>query len=241
MKCVNALLFSLGIASLALPARAQTPDEIINKYIAATGGKDVLNQIKTVYTEEDMTIMGNPAPSLTYVVDGKGYKNLVTFNGQQIVTCYTDTAGWTINPLMGQATAAAVPADQLKIGQFQLDVKGPLFDYAAKGNKVVLAGVEDLDGARVYKLKLTTSGNTGITLLIDSSTYYLVKTVIKLSIGGQDVEIAAALSNYQKTPFGWVVPFTREVSYPGLTVSSTVKKIAINQEIDPAIFAMPKK
>jgi hypothetical protein len=227
-------------AQTTAPAPSQTADEIIGKYIDAIGGKDKLSHIKTLHTEEEMTIMNNPAPSVTDIVDGKAYKNQVDFNGQQIITCYTDKAGWTVNPLAGQSTPAAVPADQLKIGQMQFDISGPLLNYAAKGNKVSLIGTEGLGGSTVYKLKLITAGNMEITFFIDAGTFLLSKEIVNLSAGGNPFELVVVSSNYKKTPYGYTMPFTREVSYPGLTVTTEVKKVEINNEIDPAIFEMPK-
>jgi hypothetical protein len=65
--------------------------------------------------------------------------------------------------------------------------------------------------------------------------------VIKTKISGQPLEIAMVSSDYQKVNNGMMLPFVTEVSYPGLTVTSTSKIIEANKEIDPAIFAMPKK
>jgi outer membrane lipoprotein-sorting protein len=236
---------SLGTGALAQTQTAattqtQTADQIISKYIDAIGGKERLSQIKTLHTEEEMIIMNNPSPSVTDVVDGKGYKNQVDFNGQQVITCYTDKSGWTVNPLAGQPTPAAVPADQLKIGQMQLDIAGPLVGYSAKGNKVSLTGTEKLGGATVYKLKLTTADNTEMDFFIDTNSFYLSKAIIRLSAGGNPFEVVVVTSNYKKTPFGYTLPFTREVSYPGLTITTEVKKVEINNEIDPSIFVMPK-
>ncbi|MDP4150078.1 MAG: hypothetical protein Q8927_07815 [Bacteroidota bacterium] len=249
MKHIPTILLGLIMAFLGTGLRAQnaqiaqivqTPDEIVNKYIDAIGGKDKLGQIRTLHTEEEITIMNNPSPSVTDIINGKAYKNQVDFSGQQVITCYTDKAGWTVNPLAGQPTPAAVPAEQLKIGQMQFDIAGPLLDYAAKGNKLSLVGTESLGGSTVYKLKLTTADNTEMFFFIDTSTFYLSKLVMRLTAAGNPFELVVVSSNYKKTPFGYTMPFTREISYPGLTITTEVKKVAINDQIDPAIFEMPK-
>jgi hypothetical protein len=60
-------------------------------------------------------------------------------------------------------------------------------------------------------------------------------------VSGQDVETTTTYSNFQKTDYGYVVPFTQELVLP-LGVSTTIsdKKVEINKTIDPAIFEMPK-
>jgi outer membrane lipoprotein-sorting protein len=240
MKFARIVLLTVGLISLLINGKAQTVDEIIDKYINALGGKDKISNMKTLYFESELNIAGKLAPSVTYILDGKGYKNEVNFNEQQVVTCYTDKKGWTLNPLAGQVVPVSVPDDQLKIGQMQLDLKGPLFDYAAKGNKVELLGKENFNGTVVYKLKLTTRTNTELVLLIDSNTYYLLKTTVKLTINGQDAESTYVNSNYRRTAYGLLFPFTQEISFPGLTLTSNTEKVEINKEIEPAIFEMPK-
>jgi hypothetical protein len=44
-------------------------------------------------------------------------------------------------------------------------------DYAAKGTRVDLDGMEQVDGKQTYKLKLTTKGGQVIHVLIDAETF----------------------------------------------------------------------
>jgi outer membrane lipoprotein-sorting protein len=186
--------------------------------------------------EGEMEIMGNKAPSLTYIVDGKGYKSDVDFNGARIITCYTDTSGCAMNPMAGQTVPTPVADDMLKSGRLQLDATGPLFNYAAKGNKVELLGKEG--GA--YKLKLTPPSNTAIVLFIDTASYQVLKTVTNITANGQQMEMTVENSDFRKTDFGTVMPYSMKLDFPGLTITNTSNKIEINKEIDKAVFEMPK-
>ena len=235
MKLLQTALLTFFIAT-GFYATAQTADEIINKNIDASGGKEKLGQVKTIYMEGEMEIMGNKAPSLTYIVDGKGYKSDVDFNGARIITCYTDTAGWTMNPMAGQTVPTPVAEDVLKSGRLQLDATGPLYNYAAKGNKVELLGKES--GA--YKLKVTTPSNTAIVFFIDTASYHVVKTVTNITANGQQIEMSAENSDFRKTDFGTVMPYSMKLDFPGLTITNTSTKIEINKEIDKSVFEMPK-
>ena len=104
----GALLLSatLGIVT----TQAQNVDEIVGKHIEALGGKSVLNSIKSIYVESTVEFMGNEAPSTTYILNGKGYKNELDFNGTKIIQCVTEKGGWAINPMAGATTAQAIPA-----------------------------------------------------------------------------------------------------------------------------------
>ena len=236
------VIASLAVALLAgTVVQAQTVDEIVNKHIEAIGGKDKINAIKSLYIEADMEVMGNTAPSVTYIVNGKGYRNDVDFNGSKITRVVTDKGGWAINPMMGQTTAEAIPAEQVKSESQQIFVGGPLFDYATKGNKVELAGKEDVNGKPAHKLKVTTKDGTESTYFIDAATYYLSKVVNKVTIEGQPVETSVVFSKYTKTDFGYVAPFTTELTLPqGFTLNINNKKVEVNKEIDMKLFDMPK-
>jgi hypothetical protein len=227
----------LSVVSL----HAQTADEIINKHIEALGGKDKLLTIKTVYTEYDMEVMGQQASGSTWLVNGKAYKNEVDFGGQKIVQCFTDKGGWAVNPMTGQTAPEAMPAEQVKMSQGQLDVGGPLFNYAAKGNTVELVGKDTLNGKGTFKLKLKGKEGTESLYWIDPTTFYVIKSTVKANVNGMDVETSVAFSNYKKTEYGFVVPSNTEISLPqGLTLNVTSKKIEINKEIDMKLFDMPK-
>ncbi len=235
-------LASLSIGLLLIAqTKAQTADEIVNKYFDAIGGKAKLETVKTAYSEGEMSIMNNPAPFVSSVIDGKASRSEIDFNGQKIINCYTVGAGWTVNPLAGVTEPTPMPAQQVGMGAMTYDLKGPMYNYASKGYKLELAGKEKLNNADAFKLKLTTRDSTEIDCYIDAASSLLLKTVIKVTVSGQPLEIAIATSDYQKTNIGVLMPFVSEVNYPGLTIVSTTKKMDLNREIDPAIFVMPKK
>jgi hypothetical protein len=226
--------------SFSQSVKAQTADDIVHKWLDAMGGRDKLSKIQTLYAENDVTIMNNPGTSKTYAINGKGFKSETDFGGQKIIDCYTVNGGWNINPLAGQPTAAAMPASQVKFGQLSLQLAGPLFDYAAKGNKVELQGKGDVNGSSAYKIMLTTADSIPILFYIGDKTYYILKETMKTSAGGQDLEISTIQSDYRKTQDGYVMSYSQEINAGGLVITIVSKKIEINQEIPATIFEMPK-
>jgi hypothetical protein len=223
---------TLGIVT----TQAQSVDDIVGKHIQALGGKTVLNAIKSVYVESTVEIMGNEAPSITYILNGKGYKNELDFNGTKIIQCVTEKGGWAINPMAGSTTAQAIPADQLKNYQLQLNIGGPLMDYASKGYKAELIGKDSAD----YKIRLSTADGINIVYFINQKTSLIDKAVNKVSMGGQDIETTAVFTDYKKTDAGYVVAYAQQVILPQVTLNIINKKVEVNKEVDPAIFEMPK-
>lgn len=224
----------------SINAKAQTADEIINKWTKAMGGGEKLASIKTIYTENEISVMNNPASGKTYTLNGKGFKSEIELGGQKIIDCYIVNGGWSINPLAGQPTAVSMPAGQVKMGQLSFDATGPLYNYGSKGSKAEFIGKEDLKGSSADKIKLTTSSGVEVIFYLNDSSYYIMQTVAKMNVNGQDIDITTGFSDFRKTADGYIMPYASELDLPGLTIGYTNKKIEVNKDIDPAIFDMPK-
>ena len=232
----------LGITLLgSVTLQAQSVDDIIAKHIEAIGGKEKVSGLKSIYKEESIQVMGNEAPSITYIVDGKGFKSEVDFGGQKIVQCFSENGSWGLNPMAGQSAPEAYPAEVAKMSKGQYDIVGALYNYSAKGNKVELLGNEDVNGVSCYKLKVVTPENVETIYFIDSKTYYGVKRISKINMQGQEAEAGITFSDFRKTDYGYVMPYATEIALPqGFNLTSVIKKVEINKPIDMKIFEMPK-
>jgi hypothetical protein len=225
----------IAAAFFAAAAQSQTVDEIINKHIEAIGGKEKLSQVKSLYIENSMEVMGNQAPETEYLLEGKGFKTESEFNGSKIINCYTDKGGWSVNPMMGGADAQSMPDGLYKSGKVQIYAGGALVDYAAKGYKAELAGKEDGN----FKIKITAGDNESY-YFIDPNSFYITKSIIKSEMMGQPVDVTTTYSDYKKTDFGIVLPFAKNIDMGMFQLSSKMNKVEVNKEIDPKIFEMPK-
>lgn len=233
-KIIPCAALIMGIFS-GFALKAQTADEIVNKYIDAIGGKEKIKQVQSLYMEGSVQAMGNDNPTKVTMVSGKGYKTETEFNGMKMVQCITDKGGWAVNPMNG-GSAEAMPEEQYKSGKAQLDPGGELFDYAAKGSTVELQGKD----GNLYKLKLVTKEKSETTYFIDPATYFISKMVKKGNVMGQDVEITIQFTDYKKTDFGYVIPYTINTDLGQFQLATTITKVEINKTIDPAVFVMPK-
>lgn len=235
---LNAQTATTSPAAQSAPATQSnlTADEIVSKYVAAIGGKDVISKVKSISTESSVEVMGSESPNTTLLVDGIGYKNETEVNGAKIVTCYTDKGGWSMNPMAGQSDPTPMPEDVYNQGKGQINVGGALYDYAAKGSKVELLGKD----GNAYKIKLISKENVDSTYLIDSTTFLVTTVMSKGKMQDQDVDVTTKLSDYRKTDLGYTVPYAIDVDFGQFALSIAVKKVELNKTIDPAVFAMPK-
>lgn len=242
MKTLKLCLL-LAIATLSLTSlHAQTVDELINKHIEAMGGKDKLDQLKSIKMDMSVEVMGNESPTTVTIVNGKGYRYEADFNGQKIVQCYTDKGGWMINPMMGGTDPRPLPEEQYKGAEDQIYITGPLYDYAAKGNKVELVGQEKVGDVDAYKIKVTNKDAGETTLYLDPSTYYIIQLERSQEAMGNIMTVVVKNSNFQKTDEGYVFPHTLETDFGGqFSLAATVNKVEVNPTVDPSIFDMPSK
>jgi len=227
-------VFVLAAVLACTNIHAQSADDIVNKYVVAIGGKSAVENVKTLYIESDVDFQGNPVPSTTWIISGKGYKSELEFGGAKMQQCITDKGGWMTTP--GSTTAQAMPEEQMKTMKGQINVGGPLYDYASKGNKIELIGQDTGD----YKVKLTTPSAVSVTFFINKKTYLIDKTVSNANIQGQDMETTVTFSDYRKLDGGYLMNFYQEVTLPMYNLKITHKKVEVNKPIDPSIFEIPK-
>ncbi|MEO6837329.1 MAG: hypothetical protein ABI185_03000 [Ginsengibacter sp.] len=237
---MKTLLLSLTSLLLLFSATAQTADDIINKHIDAIGGKDKLSQLTSCVTEKTTEVMGNESKTTTTILNGKGYKNVADFNGQQIVQVATDKGGWVINPFMGSPTATALTPDEYKSSEDDVYLPDALFNYAQHGAKVELAGQEKVGDINAFKLNYTDKDSAVSTVYIDPSTWYIIQVVRTGNVQGQQTTITISYSDYKKTDFGVFVPYSVGIDMGQFNLKNTTTKVEFNKTIDPTIFDMPK-
>lgn len=228
------VVFVLGIVFMQF-VQGQTADEIINKYIDARGGREKLNAIKVLYMEGSRQMMGSEIPVKVTVVQGKLFRTDFEFGGSSGYSIVTPTQGWSFVPMRSQ-TADPIPADALKGMQAQLDIAGPLVDYAAKGNKVEMQGKETVNGKEAYKIKLTTAAGKDIIYFIDTNTSLLLQSK---AIGAMGRNANAApqeiITNYSDYKSFDGVLFPQTIANPGSGMqggSTTFDTIVINKIIN---------
>jgi hypothetical protein len=239
MKHKRIITSFLAVLSFAGMAYCQTADEIVDNYINAIGGREVLSKITSLKMHNTMDAMGTPITGTITILNGKGYKMEIDIMGSQMVTCYTDSMGWSINPMGGSGFAESMPPEQYKMGRDNIYVAGQLEDHAEKGYKLELLGQEAIGTVNAFKLKITNPDSIEGTYYFDPKTHYLLQMVQEADMMGQPMEIVTDFSNYQKTDLGYVLPYTYDINYGGqFQVTSKIDSLEFNIPVDPEIFIM---
>jgi hypothetical protein len=232
MKSLRITLLAAAVSAMNI-AHAQSVDEIQAKYVDALGGKDKINSLKTVYEETSTEVMGMTLPTRTWIIYGNVLRSEVDVQGQKIITYISKEKGWMVNPMTGSADPQQMPDDALKASGGRLQAGGEFFNYKENGYAATYAGKESVDGKACHKIKLSKDGAES-TIFLDSATYYLVRTVAKANMMGQDIEQVVDFADYRKTDDGYLFPFKISTNNPQAgDIVNNVTKIDINKPIDP--------
>jgi hypothetical protein len=232
MRTFKLLLAGLMAMSVVTAATAQTADEIVQKHVDAIGGADNWKKITSSRMEGSFNVQGNDVSVTITKLQGKGLRQDISVAGMTGYVIITPTAGTTYLPFQGQSDAQPMPADVLKESQYQLDLQGVLVDYKAKGHTVELLGKETIDGAECNKLKVTLADGKVFTYYIDTKNNYLVRSITKQHVNGQEMDQTISFSNFKKLPEGITVPMTITQQFGDITVT----KMEVNKPVDESIF-----
>ena len=218
-------LFFCGIVA----ARAQTADEIIQKYVTAIGGRDNWNKIRSLKYTASLNASGVEMQITSTILYKKGCKTEITLDGNTSYSIITPNKGWTLSEPGGKVEP--MKPEDVSNAQEGLEIGNGLFDYKAKGNKVVYEGRRTIDGKMCFQLHATLGGRE-MDMYIDVSSYYLVRTESKINNNGRTDMQVVTFADYRKFKEGIFFPMA--FSY-GMGTAS-IKTIEVNFPVDEKIF-----
>ena len=215
-------------------SQAQTADEIINKNIAAMGGMEKLNSIKSIYEEDSINAGGVKIPLKMWMVNKKFQRVEFSFGGMTGFSILRSDSGWNFMPFQGQTKPEPATADEVKKSQEQLYLTDAFINYKEKGYKVTYEGKDETEGSEAYKLKVIVSDSISETYYIDPDTYFVIQVKTKATQNGKVIEGTETRSDYKKTPDGYIFPMESNSSGQGDMKTYVLK---VNAPIDDKIFS----
>ena len=233
MKKVRSLFFVFASLITTSFVKAQTVDEIIDKYINALGGKEKISSLNTVKITGTINQNGN---DLSFVITKKnkvGSRLDFSIVGTENYQIVTPAKGISFMPIRGMTEPTEMTEAEFKSGQTLLDIQSPLLEYKDKGNTVELLGNEKVDNEDSYKLKLTYKNGIILYLFISIKDNRMIKTTGKRTVNGEEMEFETKLSNYKQNADGYWFAYTISSNVQGET---NFDKIETNIPVDESIF-----
>ena len=127
-----------------------------------------------------MTLPPRPSEEvqLPFVMELKRSRKMrmeLQFNGQTALQVFDGANGWKLRPFLNRREVEPYTTDELKSTSTQAELDGFLVDYAAKGTRIELAGMEKVEDREAYKLKLTLKNGQAMHVWIDAQTFLEAK------------------------------------------------------------------
>ena len=174
----------------------------------------------------------------------RGHKSRleIEFAGKTALQVYDGANGWKVRPFLNRNDVESFTADEAKAQAQQADLDGPLVDYAAKGTKVDLDGMEKVEGHDAYKLKLTEKGGDVKHVWIDAQNFMEVKIEgTPRRMDGKMHSVAIYLRDYKPVQ-GLMVPHVLETAVEGYkeTHKMVIESVVVNPKLEDTQFSKPQ-
>ena len=235
------LLMLAGLALIAMPASAQTAEEIVAKYVKTVGGPEKIQAVKTLRRTGKFTGGGGFEAS---ILEENKRANMVrqefSLQGLTAVNAYDGKTGWKIEPWQGKKDPEPLGEEEMKQILEDSDFDGPLVNYQQKGNKLEFVGMDPVEGTDAFKLKLTLANGDVRYYYMDTDYYVPIKIDTKRMVRGAEREYETSLGDYKEVD-GWYLPHSIESNVKGSANRQkvTYDKIEANVPIDDSRFHIP--
>src|SRR5205807_1319841 len=175
------------------------------------------------------------------------------FNGQTAIQVFDGSSGWKLRPFLNRRVVEPYTTEEMKTASMQADLDGPLVDYAAKGTRVELAGMEKVEDRDTYKLKLTMKDGQATHVWIDAQTFLEAKIEGQpRRLDGTYHPVEVYFRDYRPVN-GLQIPFVLETKV--LPVAQTalglkdplvpaektiIDTVVVNPKLDESLFSKPQ-
>ncbi len=257
--------------------------QIVEKNVAARGGLQAWRAVQTLSMAGKMGVGGNqratltapPQPSprsdrqgiilpkrpveevqLPFLMElerGRKTRIELQLKGQTAVQVLDGTNGWKVRPWLNRYVIEPYTANEMKIASRQSDLDGYLVDYAAKGTRIELVGMEQVEGNECYKLKLTLKDGDTFHVWIDAKTFLETKMEGQpRRLDGTEHPVELFYRDYRPVN-GLLIPFVLETRVlpvaktmmgfkdPAVPVEKIIlDKVVVNPKLDDSRFWKPR-
>jgi outer membrane lipoprotein-sorting protein len=212
---------------------AQSLEEIVKNYTIANK-LDKMSDIKTLKISANMSMMGMEMPMEMWMKNPNKIKTVTNINGQEMIQLFDGEKGYMVNPMAGSTD----PVEMSETDAKQL-LRNIIFenymDKYLKSGQLSLEGEEAVNGNPAFKLKATIEGGTVMHMLIDKSSYLLVKTLMDVNNQGMAMTVESTPSDYKETD-GVLLPMKTTTSAQGMEFITNFTKVEVNIPMEDSVF-----
>lgn len=254
MRRIALAALAAGFAAGALAAKdapAAPPlsiDEIVAKNAAARGGLDAWRRVRTLVWAGRIQSAHAPMPSMQFVLQQeRPNKTRFEINamGEKTVRVFDGMNGWKTNAGHdGRPQVRPYTIEEIRYAQGAQGIDGPLIDHTAKGIKVTLEGLDEIEGRKAYRLELKLASGETDRLWIDATSFLDIRydRTPAGAAGGAARVVSTRYRDY-KTFDGLQIPSVMETGASAAPGSAPdrmiIETVVVNPPLDKRTFADP--
>ena len=227
---------------------AQSVDEIVEKHLAAIGGRAALAKVTSRITSGRITVT-TPVGDLSGPVEVLNRApnrvrtfltlDLTAFGGDKMVydERFDGSAGYLINTVEGNRELTGNQLHNLRNDTFPT----PLLDYKASGVTLELAGREKVGDRDAFVLTLTPKLGPAWRRYIDAESFLEIRQVVTTEDPNAGAfELTIDLLDFREVD-GIKLPFQIKATSAVQNFTVIVAKVSHNQAVDAALFSRPSE
>lgn len=241
----RAVLMATVGGLFAWPVQAQDAslEDVLNSYYEAIGGLEAWKSLESLTASGKMMMGPGIEAPFTMVAERPGKVRIdLTIQGMVGTQAFDGETAWMVMPFMGQTEPEEMPEDLAKTVKDEADIDGPLVGYEESGHQLELVGLEETEGTKAYKLKLTRKSGDVEYYYLDAEYYVPIKVEATRTMQGTEMQYETILSDYKEVD-GRLLAHSIEIraaGQPGGGQVLTFQQVELNKDIPDDKFVMPK-
>jgi hypothetical protein len=242
------LVAALVASALSTTVSAQTADEVIEKSIAALGGRAAHAKIKTRRMTGSI-VLGTPAGDIkgsievTNAMPNKTrsvIKADLTALGAGELTVdqrFDGSSGYVLDSLQGNRDMTGGQLEAARNTSFP----HPFLNYKDLGIAAKVTGKEKVGEREAFVILFDPTTGPEIRNYIDAETFMPLRSVTKVDVPqlGQEIEQTIDFLDYKEID-GVKIPFRLRASSSVQSLTITADKVEHNVTLDDTLFSKPK-
>ncbi|MDP3718832.1 MAG: hypothetical protein Q8T13_13790 [Acidobacteriota bacterium] len=244
---VKRLLVVVALCGWALPASAQTVDEVIEKHLAAIGGRAALATLQSRQMVGTMTLSLPVGGDVTGSIDALNavpnkartlIKLDLTALGAgpiQIDQRFDGSTGYLLDSMQGDRPITGSQLASMKSAVFP----SPFLNYKERGASVELKGKEKVGEREAYLLVYTPKDGAVVRQYLDAESFLAVRMVTTVDVPGMGALDQTSDFSDQRDVDGVKVPFLIKSSSAAQSFTISVTKVDHNVTVDEKLFVKP--
>lgn len=206
-------------------------EQVIDSYVNAIGGKDAIAKIDSYKASGEMSMMGQKLEVTQAFRKPNSTAMIISMGGTPMQKIVFDGSKVKISGMQGeQEYTEGDVFDGMKAAAAVC----PEMSYLAKGYQLTVKGIEQVNGKDAYAMEVTKDGKTDIEYY-DVESGLKVKSVTTTEGPQGQIQQVKEYGDYKEVN-GVKFPHAMKQLAAGMTISTTLSSIEVNQLVDDSLF-----